>query len=144
MCTSPGSSSATVNFGTGAVKSVGGDDMFVVKYSAAGVPQWTLHFGDNTHQAFYGIAVDASGNVYVTGDFFGTIDFGGGPLTASSYDAVLGEVFTERRAPVVEAPRRNQLREGEGRHGRRQRQCDRCGPVLESDRLRRRRAHAGR
>jgi len=32
-----------------------------------------------------GVAADANGNVYVGGDFFGTIDLGGGPLVSAAY-----------------------------------------------------------
>jgi hypothetical protein len=44
---------------------------------------WSKRFGDAGEQSPYGLAVDKSGNVLVTGYFAGTIDFGGGPLVSS-------------------------------------------------------------
>ncbi len=83
-----------VNFGTGVLTSAGRADMFVAKYSPAGVPQWVKRFGDAADQFGEGIAVDTSGNVYVTGYFFGTVDFGTGPLTSNGYDIVVAKYTT--------------------------------------------------
>jgi chitodextrinase len=83
-----------VNFGTGALTSAGRGDMFIAKYSAAGVPQWVHHFGDASDQFGTAIAVDTSGNVYVTGYFYGLVDFGGGRLTSNGYDIVLAKYTT--------------------------------------------------
>jgi hypothetical protein len=81
-----------VDFGTGAVTSAGGGDMFVAKYSSAGVPQWVRRFGAAENQFGTAVGTDANGNVYVTGYFFGTIDFGGGALaSAGSYDVVVAK-----------------------------------------------------
>jgi chitodextrinase len=84
----------TVNFGTGGLASAGRGDMFIAKYSAAGVPQWVRRFGDAADQFGTAIAVDTSGNVYVTGYFYGTVDFGGGPLTSNGYEIVLAKYTT--------------------------------------------------
>src|SRR5688572_17881878 len=40
-----------------------GSDMLVIKYSGAGVPLWTNRYNDN---GAIGMAIDASGNVFVT------------------------------------------------------------------------------
>jgi hypothetical protein len=79
----------TVNFGTGNVTSVGRADMFVAKYSAAGAPQWVRTFGDASDQFGTGIDTDASGNIYVTGYYFGSVSFGGALLISNSWDVVL-------------------------------------------------------
>ncbi len=83
-----------VNFGTGTLTSAGRADMFIAKYSPAGAVQWVRQFGDAADQFGNGIAVDASGNVYVVGYFFGTVDFGGGPLTSNGYDIFLAKYTT--------------------------------------------------
>jgi hypothetical protein len=49
-------------------------------------------FGGVIDQLGVGVAVDGSGNVVVTGEFEGTVDFGGGPLTSTgSYDIFLAK-----------------------------------------------------
>lgn len=63
--------------------SAGGDDAFVAKFTAAGQPIWAKSFGDAQGQGISGVGVDTNGNVYVTGSFYGSINFGGGSLQAS-------------------------------------------------------------
>ena len=60
----------------------GGDDIFVLKLSSSGAVQWNTFFGSsNGNDDGLGIAVDGSGNVYVTGHSKGTWGF---PLNAFS------------------------------------------------------------
>lgn len=47
---------------------------------------WSVRFGDANEQHSYDIAVDASGNTIIAGSFWGTVDFGGGPLTSEGTD----------------------------------------------------------
>jgi len=53
-----------------------------------GTPQWLKAFGDNMDQDGYAVATDTAGNVVVVGQFVGTIDFGGGPLTGAGLDDI--------------------------------------------------------
>jgi hypothetical protein len=80
--------SGTADFGGGGLVSVGGsDDIFVAKYNAGGVHQWSQRFGSTGPDEGLGVAVDASGNVVVTGLFSSIVNFGGGPLgSAGSFD----------------------------------------------------------
>jgi hypothetical protein len=71
----------TVDFGGGLLTSTG-SDIFAAKFGSDGAHLWSKRFGDSSIQIAHAVAVDASGNVIVTGSFHGVIDFGGGPLTS--------------------------------------------------------------
>jgi hypothetical protein len=71
----------TINFGGTSLTSAGGQDVFVAKYSPAGVLQWAKRFGDAYDQFAYGVSVDSGNNIVVVGCFAGTVTFGGGLLS---------------------------------------------------------------
>ena len=54
--------------------SAGGSDIFLVKYDSAGTKQWTRQLGTASDDYGEGVAVDGSGNVYVTGGTLGGLD----------------------------------------------------------------------
>jgi hypothetical protein len=69
------------------VTSLGVADAFVLRMGVTnGGPIWTKRFGDAASSQYgYGIAAAAAnGDALVTGSFLGSIDFGGGPLTAAA------------------------------------------------------------
>ena len=53
-------------------------DAFLVKYDAAGTKLWSSQLGTTDDDDAFGITLDASGNVYITGDTFGVLP--GAPL----------------------------------------------------------------
>ncbi len=55
--------------------SAGLTDIYVAKYTSTGTLLWVKQFGGNDFDVAKAVAVDASGNVYVGGDFWGTADF---------------------------------------------------------------------
>ncbi len=75
-----GSFSGSINFGGTTL--TGTDDVFIAKFNPTGGLLWAKSFGDGNLQAPSGIGVDANGNVYLTGNFKGSINFGGGGLNA--------------------------------------------------------------
>ncbi len=75
-----GTFEGSASFGGASLASAGDRDIFVAKYSAAGAHLWSRRFGNTGADAGYGIAVDASGSVLLTGYFSGSTDFGGGML----------------------------------------------------------------
>jgi hypothetical protein len=79
----------SVDFGGGPVTSAGGFDIGLAKLDATGKHVWSKRFGDPGEQSGNAIAVDAAGNVLMTGMFLGTINFGGGAFT----DQNGGDVF---------------------------------------------------
>jgi hypothetical protein len=85
----------SVDFGGGALTSAGGSDVAIAKYDKDGVFQWAHRYGDAQNQEPDGIALDSAGNVVVAGDFYGSIDFGGGPITSAGQ----GDVFVAKLSP---------------------------------------------
>ncbi len=62
-------------------------DMFVGALSLEGAYSWLRHFGSQGKQDYIrDMAVDETGNVYLTGNFVDTLDFGGGPEIAVGDD----------------------------------------------------------
>jgi len=82
----------TVNFGGSALMSAGSYDIFTAKYSGlTGSHVWSKRFGSTSSDYGNGIAIDEVGNVIMTGAFYGTVDFGGGPLVSSGLDVVVAK-----------------------------------------------------
>jgi hypothetical protein len=80
----------TIDFGGGPLVAQGLDflalDTFVATFDAAGEHVWSKAFGDPKYTAAAGMGCDASGDLLLGGTFTGTVDFGGGPLTAVGAD----------------------------------------------------------
>jgi hypothetical protein len=55
---------------------------------------WAKQMGGTSDDVGYGIAVDAAGNVYTTGQFFGTADFDPSPGTFNLTSAGSGDICT--------------------------------------------------
>ena len=72
----------TASFGTTNLTSAGVEDIFVAKYNGSGVLQWVQKAGGTSEDVGLGVAVDGSGNVYVTGYFEGAVTFGTTNLTS--------------------------------------------------------------
>ena len=73
--------------------SAGFSDIFVCKLSLAGAYTWAVRMGSTTSETGYAIAVDASGNVYTTGSFQGTVDFDPSATTANLTSAGGKDIF---------------------------------------------------
>jgi phage-related tail fiber protein len=75
----------TVDFdpeaGTQNLTSAGGNDIFLAKYDASGNFIWTKSMGGTGGDIGYALAIDASGNSYISGYFTGTVDFDPGAGT---------------------------------------------------------------
>lgn len=73
---------ASITFGSTTLTTIGGDDIYVVKYDASGNAIWAKSAGGTQYDHGLGIAVDGNGNVYVTGSFNSpSITFGSITLT---------------------------------------------------------------
>ena len=71
----------TPGSGLPSVTSNGGNDVYVTKFTASGTLDWALTFGGTGSENCRGIAVDASGTIYLAGTYLGTTDFDPDPLT---------------------------------------------------------------
>jgi hypothetical protein len=79
-----GALSGTMDFGSGALSSAGGKDIFVTKLAPDGSLLFVRSFGDESpRQQGQAVAVDRSDNVLVTGSFDGNVDFGDNVLSLS-------------------------------------------------------------
>ena len=74
----------SATFGTTTLTSSGGSDIFVAKLDINGNWLWAKKAGGTDYDYGNGIAVDANGNSYVTGYFYGSATFGTTTLTSSS------------------------------------------------------------
>jgi hypothetical protein len=78
-----GSFEQKIDFGSGALTSHGFEDFFVAKLDPNGNEIWSKRFGEAGDQRALAVAVDLQKNMYVTGWFKGSIDFGMGPVTSA-------------------------------------------------------------
>ena len=74
----------TATFGTFSLTSAGKLDVVVAKLDPDGKVLWAKGAGSTGDDHGRNIAVDSKGDVYVTGDYTGTVDFGGTKLTSKS------------------------------------------------------------
>ena len=73
-----GTFEGTAELGGSTVTSVGSSDVWVARYRQDGSRIWSKRFGGSDHDDTYSVACDGDGNAYVSGSFFGPVDFGGG------------------------------------------------------------------
>jgi hypothetical protein len=76
-----GSFTDTATFGSTTLISKGGFDVFVAKVDGGGKYRWAVSAGGGDRDDGFSIAVDGSGNSYVTGKYQGTTTFGSTTLT---------------------------------------------------------------
>jgi hypothetical protein len=102
----------TVDFGGGPMGPTTGFkdfDAYVAKFDPAGNHLWSKWFGgDPFSQDATGVALDSGGNVLIAVQHNGTVDFGGGPITALSTDVVIvkldasgGHVWSKRFGDAI-------------------------------------------
>jgi hypothetical protein len=64
-------------FGTGALQTAGGRDLFVAALSPSLAPLWSVRFGGDADDYLRDLAVNAAGTIAITGEFRNSIDLGG-------------------------------------------------------------------
>jgi hypothetical protein len=78
-----------------------GADIFLCSYGKAGGFQWAKTWGgDEGGIGAYHISIDGSGNIYIGGSFYGTIDFDPGPGTESHAAHIEEDAYIEKLSPT--------------------------------------------
>ena len=83
----------TVNFGSGNITSSGVKDIFIAKFNSTGSLEWVKTYGDSSFDRGLDIAIDSSDNIYVTGYFMRTVNFGGGNVTVTDPSSGGSDLF---------------------------------------------------
>jgi hypothetical protein len=93
----------TIDFGGGPLPSAGGGstDAFLAKFTSAGAPVWSQHFGGTSSDEGRDLACDAGGAVAVVGYFDTSIDLGGQLLTASGLDDFVATFASTASEPLI-------------------------------------------
>lgn len=78
-------------------------DVWVAKLNAGGEGVWAHRYGGAQAQAVRGVAVGPLGEVVVTGELSGTVDFGGGPVTSGADPDVFVVRYSSGGAHVATA-----------------------------------------
>ena len=78
-----------------------GQSLSIAKYSDAGVLLWKQSLDDTSFATPGGLAVGPQGEVYVSGSFSGTVDFGAGSVTCGDapIHGITGDAFLARLGP---------------------------------------------
>jgi hypothetical protein len=89
--------------------SAGSGDVFVASYDSSGNFRWVIKAGGSDNDVGHAVAVDQSGDVYLTGYFYGTAEFdpagSGSPLTSTGgTDVFVAKYAPEKSACVAGTP----------------------------------------
>jgi hypothetical protein len=84
-----GNFASTVNFGGGNTTAANSNDLFILKLNSSGAYQNIYVSNIDTTNKAKGLFIDSSGNIYATGTFQNTVNFGGGNITTSDKDIYL-------------------------------------------------------
>jgi len=74
----------TANFGTNTLISAGGLDIFIAKYNTDGECIWAKSAGGTKYDYGSSITIDNLGNIYITGNFTDTANFGTHVITSNT------------------------------------------------------------
>jgi hypothetical protein len=75
---------------------VGGIDIFAEKLNAGGNFIWARQMGGTDKEYAWSLAVDGAGNSYITGEFYGTVDFDPGSKTYNLTSYGQNDMFLEK------------------------------------------------
>ena len=79
----------TAAFGASSLTSAGESDIFIACLNPSGIWQWSRRAGGSYYDFGNGVATDSGGNIFCTGEFWNTADFGAANLTSSGYNDIV-------------------------------------------------------
>jgi len=79
--------------GTANLTTNGSYDIYIAKYDNNGNYLWANKIGGTSSDAGNSITIDGSGNIYITGGFYGTTDFDPGAGTANLTSSGVSDIF---------------------------------------------------
>jgi len=86
----------TATFGNTTLTSEGDHDIYIAKLASNGIWQWAVRAGGTAAYGYddrgYGLALDSEGNVFITGYFCGTANFGDTVYVAQNYDIFVAKL----------------------------------------------------
>ena len=83
----------TATFGTNTLTSAGNTDIFLARYNSSGQLVWVRRAGGPGYDVAKGIALDASGNAYVTGAYEGEAAFDGTTTLTNTSPTSYADLF---------------------------------------------------
>ena len=101
----------SVAFETTILNSYGGEDIFIAKYNPSGKILWVKKVGGIENDCGEEISIDGSGNLYLTGSFWGTANFDNVSLTsrngsdtfAAKYDSLGNLIWVKQPSGIGSA-----------------------------------------
>ena len=91
----------TVSFGGASLGTVSGSrDVFLARYGANGAHLWSKTFGGSSADQGLAVAVDAGGNATITGEFAGSVSFGGATLSSAGSTDIFVATFSSDGIPL--------------------------------------------
>ena len=95
-----GNFTGTCNFGGASKTSNGGQDFFVAKYNNSGFFQSVITAGGTDGDQCHRLAIDATGNMYITGWFRNTTDFGNGKILTAQASGGGHDIYFGKYSPT--------------------------------------------
>ncbi len=90
----------TIDFDPGVgvtnLSSLGGNDIFVLKLDSNGNFSWAVSYGGTQDDEGYSLAVDDSQNVFITGNYNGTVDFDPSPNINNITSSGQNDIFIQK------------------------------------------------
>ena len=74
----------------------GNNDIYLAKLDSTGAPIWAVSAGGTGDDRAYGLAIDANGDLYLTGLYIGTATFGSGANSVSVTSAGNSDVYVAK------------------------------------------------